>query len=85
MLHRQKQHFLRAAAILQLLAIGVPFPPNPSQEMEGFRSKRDQVATATMIRAEDKAMSLELLESERDVARAEARAIATDRHDLPVA
>ncbi len=82
--YRKDQDFLGAAAILQLLAIGIFLPPNPSQEMKLFRSKGDQVATAAMIRAENNAMSLELLESERNIARAKTRAIATDGNDLLV-
>lgn len=78
-LNRQEEDLFWSAAMAKLSAIGVLLPFNVAEQFPIGRTKRDEVATAAMVRPEDQFPCGQLIESKFDVGRTKSRAIPADR------
>ena len=85
MLYRQQENLSVSAAIPKLGAIGVLFPAHPAQQFPLSGAERDQIATAAMVRPEDKLLRRQLSERALDIDRAQAGAIPSDRNYFVIA
>lgn len=85
MFHRQQKEMFLPAAIPKLGAIGVLFPANTAQQFPIGGTKRDEIAPAAMVRAEDKPLRRQLRKSALDVGCAKTGAVPADGDDFVVA
>ena len=83
-LNRQKKAGVLSAAVAQLSAVRILFPPDPTEQSVIGGMKRDQITAAAMVWAKHQLLRRQFSESLLDVARAEPWAIPPDRDDLVV-
>ena len=76
--HSQEGDVFFFTPIAKLGAIGVSFPPDTAEQFPVDGTKRDEVATAAMIWAENQFPARQVIESKLDVGRAQSRTIPAD-------
>ena len=84
MLGRQQKNVCGVTTPPELSAIGIPFPSDAAKQSAIRGTKGDEIAAPAMIGTEDEFSVLQLREGMFDVARAQARAIASDGNDFVV-
>ena len=82
LLDRQEKNVRRAGALLKLAAVRIPFPADIAEKGTIGGAKRDQVTTATMVRAENKCPGAQFGEGTVDIACMKCGAIPPDRDDF---